>query len=254
MKPYYSDQGVTLLQGDTRERLRDVAYYQVQHDQLDDARNTYERWFATSRVEVAVASSAEWMVHDYFVRGEYAKANALANRAADAYSGSGLLTRAHLYDWTGDVRHAEEYYRRVSERYDRNGDLLGFMLRQHRQGIEVDALKWKVFPGGVVSVTLPMLRQAPTSGVEVAELERIGERHGVRLNDIIVAIDGIRVNNLAQYYAAKTMNVNAEMRLTIWRDLKYTEVTGPLRYGSMWGSVKTYQPAGNQLAPVAPRR
>jgi len=236
------------------ERLRDVAQYQVQHDQLDAARNTYERWFATSRVEVAVASSAEWMVRDYFVRGEYLKANALANRAAEAYSGSGLLTRAHLYDWTGDTRQAEEYYRRVSERYDRSGDLLGFMLRQHRQGIEVDALKWRVFPGGVMSVTLPMLREAPVSGVEVAELERIGEVHGVRVNDIVVAVDGIRVNNLSQYYAAKAMNLNGDMRLTIWRDLKYTETTGPFRYGGMWGSVKSYEAEANKPASAQPKR
>ncbi len=236
------------------ERRRDVAHYQVEHDQLDDARSTYERWFATSHVEVAVAGSAEWMVRDYFVRGQYSKADALANRAAEAYSGSGLLTRAHLYDWSGDARHAEECYRRVSERYDRSGDLLGFMLRQHRQGIEVDALRWKVFPGGVVSVTLPMLRDAPVAGVEVAEIERIGQHHGVRLNDIIVAVDGIRVNNLAQYYAAKTMAVEAEMRLTIWRDLKYMEITGPFRYGGMWGSVKSYQADANKPASAQPRR
>ncbi len=236
------------------ERLRDVAQYQVEHDRVDDARQTFERWFATSGEEVAVANASEWMIRDYFVRGEYAKASALADRAADTYSGYGLLARAYLYDWAGDARHAEQYYRRLSDRYDSHSELLGFMLRQHRQGIEVDALKWKVFPAGVVSVTLPMLRDAPTTGVEVAEVERIGERHGLRKNDIVVAIDGIRVANLQQYYAAKSMSIDANMRMTLWRDLKYTELTGPLRYGRLWGSVMTYEPGVKRPAPAQPRR
>jgi tetratricopeptide (TPR) repeat protein len=236
------------------DRLGDVAEYQVQHERLDDARQTFERWFATSRQELAVANSAEWMVRDYFDRGEFARASALADRAADTYSGGGLLTRAHLYDWRGDARHAEEYYRRVSERYNRSGDLLGFMLRHHQHGIEVDALKWKLFPAGVVSVPLPTLREAPLYGVEVAEVEKIGERSGIHLHDIIIAVDGIRVNNRAQYYAAKAMSLEPAMRLTIWRDLKYTEVTGPVRYGGLWGSVMDYEPGSRKAAPVQPRR
>jgi hypothetical protein len=238
------------------EQLLDVAEYHVQDDRLDAARSTYERWFATSRQEVAVANNAEWMVRDYFVRGESAKADALANRAASTYSPSGLLTRAHLYEWSNRPRAAEECYRRESERYDDPAPLLGFLLRHHRQGVEVDALKWKVFPGGVVSVSLPALRDAPVAGVEVAGVEKIGTRHGVHLNDIIVAVDGVRVNNRAQYYAAKAMSIDPDMRLTVWRDLKYVEVTGPLRFGGLWGAVRDYDPRSQKKAAAStpPRR
>ena len=79
------------------------------------------------------------------------------------------------------------------------------MLRHHRQGMEVDALKWQVFPGGVMSVSLPTLKEAPLSGLEVTSVKTIGERYGMHANDIIVAVDGVRVNDLDQYYAAKTM-------------------------------------------------
>ncbi len=236
------------------EHLRDVAEYHVEHDRLDDARQTFERWFATSRQEVAVANNAEWMVRDYFMRGQLAKANELADRAAHTYSPSGLLTRARLYDWTGNFKSAEEYYRREHERYDDPAALVGFLLRQHREGIDVDALKWKVFPGGVVSVAVPMLRDAPLSGVEVVAVEKIGEKRGIHPNDIVVAVDGVRVNNLAQYYAAKTMAVSPTMRLTVWRELRYTEVSGPPRYGGLWGTVKTYEPGAKKPEPAEPRR
>jgi hypothetical protein len=68
-----------------------------------------------------------------------------------------------------------------------------------------------------------------------------------------VAVDGMQVQDLAQYYAAKSAGVDPVMRLVIWRDLKYQEVGGPLRYGGLWGSVKNYVP-GTKLPPPKPRR
>jgi hypothetical protein len=236
------------------ERLLDVAEYEVQQDRLGEARGTYERWFATGRDEVAIANASEWMVRDYYVRGLSAKANALADRAASTGSYWGLLTRARLYDWTGNARSAERYFRHASEGYEDPSDLLGFMLRHHRQGMEVDALKWKVFPGGVTSVSLPTLREAPVSGLEVIGVKTIGERYGMRQDDIIVAVDGVRVSSLDQYHAAKTMSLDPTMRLIVWRDLKYTEVAGPIRYGGVWGYVKEYGPGTRKPDTTPPRR
>jgi tetratricopeptide (TPR) repeat protein len=235
------------------EHLRDVAEYYVQQNRLAEARRTYERWFAIAGNELAIAGSAEWMVRDYFERGEFVKANAVANRAADTGSGSGLLTRARLYDWIGNPRAAEQYYRRAYERYDAPGYLLGFLLRQHRSGEEVDTLTWKVFPGGITRLSLPTLKDPPTSGVEVTGVEKLGERCNVHVHDIVVAVDGIRVQNLAQYYSAKTNSLDPVMHLVIWRDLKYSEVSGPLRYGGLWGDVTNYVPGARPPAPK-PRR
>jgi hypothetical protein len=236
------------------ERLLDVAEYEVQQDRLDEARSTYERWFATGRDDVAIANASEWMVRDYYVRGLSAKANALADRAASTGSYWGLLTRARLFDWTGNARSAERYFRHASEGYQDPSDLLGFMLRHHRQGMEIDALKWKVFPGGVTSVSLPTLRDAPVSGLEVIGVKTIGERYGMRQDDIIVAVDGVRVNSLDQYHAAKTMSLDPTMRLIVWRDLKYREVAGPIRYGGIWGYVKEYGPGTRKPDKAPPRR
>jgi hypothetical protein len=233
--------------------LREVAEFYVQHNRLPEARRTYERWFDSAANDLAVAASAEWMLRDYFERGERAKANALADRAAGTGSGSGLLARARLYDWNGNPAAAEGYYRRAYERYDAPGYLLGFLLRQHRTGEEVDTLTWKVFPGGITRVTLPTLKEPPTSGVEVTGVQKLGERCNLHVHDIVVAVDGIRVQNLAQYYSAKTNSLDPVMHLVIWRDLKYSEVSGPLRYGGLWGGVANYVPGTKPPAPK-PRR
>jgi hypothetical protein len=238
------------------ERLLDLADYYVDHARLDAARDAYERWFTAGRDEVAIANRAEWMVRDYFDRHEYAKANALANRAARTYSARGLLAQARLYDWSGNPREAERYYRLEYERYDDPDDLYGFLLRQHRKGMEVDALKWKVFPGGIVPVVMPSLQDPPTTGIEVTSVGKLGERLGMRVGDIVVAVDGMRVQNLAQYYAVKTASLDPVMRVIVWRDLKYVEVTAPLRYGGVWGVVRPYPalPSRNPTTPLPTRR
>ena len=100
---------------------------------------------------------------------------------------------------------------------------------------------------------LPSLREPPTSGVEVGRVEKLGERHGLHLNDIVVAVDGMRVHNLAQYFSAKSASIDPVMRFVVWRDLKYIETAGPLRYGGLWGEVKNYVPGTKPPAPK-PRR
>ena len=73
----------------------------------------------------------------------------------------------------------------------------------------------------------------------------------MRFGDIVVAVDGMRVQNLAQYYAVKTASLDPVMRVIVWRDLKYVEVTAPLRYGGVWGVVRPY-PAPRSFNPTAP--
>jgi hypothetical protein len=103
-------------------------------------------------------------------------------------------------------------------------------------------------------VSLPTLRKAPASGLEVISVKRIGERYGMHQDDIIVAVDGVRVGSLDQYHAAKTMSVDPMMRLIVWRDLKYTEVAAPIRYGGVWGYVKEYGPGTRKPDKAPPRR
>lgn len=235
------------------EHLFDLAAYSVNHDNLAQARSAYERWFAAGRDEVAIANSAEWMVRDYFLRHEYAKAAALADRAAQTYSYGGLVVRARLYDWSGDARSAERFYRMAAERYESPSDLLGFYIRQGRKGMDVDRLMWKVFPGGLTPIVMPSLREAPKDGISVEIAGLIGERNGMRPGDIVVGVDGIRVQNMWQYHAAKTASTEPVVRYTVWRDLHYIEVPARLRYGWLGSGIMNYQPGAGRKDLLTPR-
>jgi hypothetical protein len=236
------------------EHLADVAVYSVLHGNLDAARSAYERWFTVGRDEVAIANSSGWMVRDYFTRHENAKATALADRAARVYSYGGLAVRAELYDWMGDVRSAERYYRMATERYDFPADLAGFYMRHGRKGIEVDQVMFKVFPGGPARIVLPTLTEAPRDGVSVEKSGLLGERNGIRAGDIIVGVDGIRVQNMWQYYAARMTSLEPVVRFTVWRDLRYIDVPAQLRYGWLASWLNNYRPgAGRKSTPGGSR-
>jgi len=236
------------------EHLADVAVYSVVHGNLDAARSAYERWFTVGRDEVAIANSSGWMVRDYFTRHETAKATALAERAARVYSYGGLAVRAELYDWMGDVPSAERYYRMASERYDFPADLAGFYMRHGRKGVEVDQVMWKVFPGGPARIVLPTLTEAPRDGVSVEKSGLLGERNGIRSGDIIVGIDGIRVQNMWQYYAARMASADATVRFIVWRDLRYIEVPAALRFSWHDSWLNNYRPgSGRKTTPETAR-
>jgi hypothetical protein len=228
------------------EHLADVAEYSVIHGDAEAARRAYERWFAAGRDEVAIANSSGWLVRDYFLRHENAKANALAERAARVYSYGGLMVRARLYDWMGDARSAERYYRMAAERYDYPADLAGFYMRHPRKGLDVDQVMWKVFPAGVTRIVLPTLTDAPRDGISVETAGSLGEQNGIRSGDIIIAVDGIRVQNVWQYHAAKGASLDPVVRYTVWRDLRYFEVPATLRFSWFGSGVVNYQPGSGR--------
>jgi hypothetical protein len=77
---------------------------------------------------------------------------------------------------------------------------------------------------------------------DVARTGVVGNDEGLRPNGVIVAVDGIRVCNLAQYRAARGANAIESMRLTVWRQSKYMDTSPRLRYRWAVSSVKTYEP------------
>ena len=112
------------------------AVYHVQHERFDAARKARsERWFAIGRNEVGIANCSEWMVRDYFERGELAKAAALADRAAATYWGGPAPACTSGRDGSPRRSAAVAWY----TRYDDPDELLGFLVRQRRHQMEVDS-------------------------------------------------------------------------------------------------------------------
>ncbi len=187
------------------------------------AAREYERAFADPELDaIARANSSDWLVMYYYRAKQIDKAVALAEQAVDTGSGGGYVTHGRLSERLGRLDQAEEDFFRNVQRYNSKAGLLGFYYRR----VEIDkndayAAKWEkwraeVFPNGLqpepTSIT-----GTPQTGVFVYKDSPYSRKYGIRTGDIIVGLDGWRVDSLEQYYAINSFKDDAEMKITLWR-------------------------------------
>jgi tetratricopeptide (TPR) repeat protein len=220
----------------------DLAPYLADHGRIEDARRAYGRWLDLGRNEVGISNGMAWLVRHYHEAGEHRKATAVADRAADVASFTGLITRANLHDWRGELDAAERLHRRAWRRYDNPHELLAFYLRHHRQGADVDELMHKIFPAGMTRMTTAASGVPPVDGIVVVVAGIAGAEEGIRPGDVVTAVDGIRVRNVPQYRVARGASASDTMRMTVWRGGAYLEVPARLRYRWVVSAVDTYRP------------
>jgi hypothetical protein len=220
----------------------DLAPYLVDHGRVDEGRRAYERWLAIGQKEVAISNSMWWLVRHYYERGEHTKATAVAERVAETGSFWGLVTRANLHDWQGEPDEAERLHRTAWRRYENPNELLAFYLRAGRKGPEVLELTREIFPAGMTRITAGAPAAAPQDGVVVRTTGVIGAAEGLKVNDVIIGIDGVRVRNVAQYRAVRGASAQDTMKLTVWRGDRHMEVSARLRYRWIVNSIETHQP------------
>jgi predicted small integral membrane protein len=89
---------------------------------ITEAVRAFERGVDETMDEVLVANRAGWLVDHYFETGDRGRALALAQRAADTYSGTGLLTMAKLQERMERLKDAEGFFKAAAERYPSCGD------------------------------------------------------------------------------------------------------------------------------------
>jgi tetratricopeptide (TPR) repeat protein len=230
------------------ENCRTLAHYLADHDRDREAADVYQRWADKSRDRVGVANGIGWLITYYDTHGDRQRAIKLADDAAAVYSYWGLVFKARLLERMGKYPDAEAILKQASERYDKSPDLTAFYARWARQsgdpGIAsaADALVAKVFPGGIQHVEAESeagLRQ-PIDGVKVTVTGARGAAAGFHVNDIIVAVDGLRVHNYDQFYLAWSMSSAPAISFLRWQDGKYSLVNAKIRDSWNSGVFVTY--------------
>jgi hypothetical protein len=226
-----------------------VAEYLADYDRVEEAREAFERYVSSARDQVGVSSRVWWLVLYYYEHGRKTDAMTLAKRAADVYSGDGLATYGGLLDLSGDTRGAEKTYRALRERYDASdGDWLGFLLRHQADSrayaAEAEQMTANIFPDGIQAASMATLTGAPDFGVRIKWAGHRGEQAGLRNDDIIVAVDGIRVRNKRQYAAMKYRSWAPAMRFLVWRAGHYVEVSTELRHRWVASQIANYTAGG----------
>lgn len=187
------------------------------------AAREYEQAFADPDLDsIARAVDSKWLTTYYHRTKQVDKAVALAEQVVRTGSGAGYITHGWLSERLGILDRAEEDFMANVKAYDNKTGLLGFYYRR----VEVDKNEaygakyahWlaEVFPDGLQPEPTAMPGQ-PQKGVFVYKDSPYSRKYGVRSGDIIVGLEGWRVDNAEQYFAINSFKDDAEMKLTLWR-------------------------------------
>jgi len=194
----------------------------VRQDRADEAALAYKRGFDDPSVDsVMKANSASWLVTYYVEHGQTAAAISLAEEAGSTGAQAGLTTQAHLYERLGRLDDAERVYRNADESYERPEGLIGFYYRsvnvrkQTSYAAALDEQLGRVFPGGLVAVSANS--GSPATGVIVTKDSELSRAAGLQAGDIIIGLEGWRVDNLPQYRVVNAFSTTERMKITAWR-------------------------------------
>jgi hypothetical protein len=193
---------------------------------MDDERaaaREYENAFADPDLDaIARANESNWLVSYYYRTNQVDKAVALAEQAMRTGSGGGFNTHGRLSERLGKLDEAEEDFTANVNAYGNKSGLIGFYYRR----VQVDkneAYRSKyerslaeVFPDGLQPEPTSMTG-SPQKGVFVYRDSPYSRKYGVRTGDIIVGLEGWRVDSAEQYFAINAFKDDPAMKITLWR-------------------------------------
>jgi hypothetical protein len=201
--------------------------YLARHEP-EKAAAAYQLYVDRASDRVRVANSCDWLVKYYFDHGQQEKAVAIAKMAAEVYSYQGLETYASLLERMADWSGAEENYQKIAERYEDSSPLYLFYKRRQLAGqmlgAKAEEMERRVFPGGLKAAGISDFSDRPRNGVSIDGSNDRTEANGLRPGDVIVAIEGKRVETFEQYLFIRNLSSDPHFRLIIYRDGKYREV------------------------------
>lgn len=197
----------------------------------------FEQAFADPFIDaLARAQDSNWLATYYYRNGNTDKAIALAEEVARTNSANGYITRGRLYERLGNLDGAEQDFLRNAQGYNDLAGLVGFYYRR----VEIDGnsaygAKWEkwraeVFPNGLQPEPTT-LTGVPQTGVFVNKDSEYSRAAGIRAGDIIVGLDGWRVDNDDQYQAILVFKDDPTVKLAMARGgrLVKIEATSPTR-------------------------
>ena len=180
---------------------------------------------------VGASYHAEWLVRYWLKHGRKAKASGIAQEAGEVYSASGLAAQAVYFELTSNYDSAFEWFAKSEERYGDSTPVINFCMRyktktgDSRFEPELEKRSGKLFPKGMEKVSLADFKNPPTDGVGFRGNSALMQAAGLKMTDVIVAVYGIRVHNVAQYSYGRALKDAPELDLIVWQGNGYHEIT-----------------------------
>jgi hypothetical protein len=210
-----------------------LARYLVDEERDADAATIYRRWIGGAHDRVLASRNAAWLVDYEYTHDRKAEAWRLATEAAEVYSAYGLLALADLSERTGAYDKAEDLCRKIAERYDDRAPLVGFYLRARARGeTRYDAaaapLIAMLFPEGLERADVAAFTTGvvPDRGLSVRGPNRRLNAAGLRDGDVLVAVDGHRVRDYAQWQVVSRLSREPAMTFVYYRNGTYLAASG----------------------------
>jgi hypothetical protein len=207
----------------------DLAWEMIATDEAGAAAE-YEKPFRDPALDqVTISNSSGWLVAYYERTGQMVKAMDLAERSAAVGSARGMNTLARLLERRARVAEADAMLTRMVARYPSSKpDLTAFLYRQAITGNKpAYAARWKaaereIFPEGLQPMPAAMPAQ-PARGVFVEQDSYWSKRVRLQAGDIIVGVDGWKVENMNQYQTLiALLPSEAVHKFTAWRGVLFT--------------------------------
>ncbi len=176
--------------------------------------------------------NADWLIDHYLDSGRKDMARKVGEMAAGIDHWAGPKVYGELLEQLGNLDEAGAVFRRGFETYNSIGPLVDFYSRNaeylsadgisNRQRLE--DLGEKVFPEGMQKVMPPGFNDRPVNGVLIRTGSSLSRSYGLHAGSVVVAVDGIKVENLLQYNYMRYIDLqNKRIHLIFWHDGKYGE-------------------------------
>jgi tetratricopeptide (TPR) repeat protein len=201
-------------------------YFADRHDR-EKAADYFEKGSMFCTDDLWTSEYAQWLIDYYLEHGQVQKAKKLAEKAGDTYSETGLQVQALFLERQQHYNEALKVYRAIEERYGSSEELLGFYKRYKDKTGKADfdaainAAASTEFPSGIEHVSIKDLHGPPGDGCYVSAANEFTAQAGLNAGAVIVALDGIRIRNFAQYAFVRGTSTNAALDLIVWQDNQY---------------------------------
>jgi tetratricopeptide (TPR) repeat protein len=207
--------------------LEPDAYFQLGQElraegKSDEAAEADRKGFDEGYDEVGKANLVGPLVNYYFDHGRRDEALQLAKTAAATFSEMGLMTYCNLLEKMGRLSEAADCAQAIYSRY-KDHAMLDRLFAAHPdtfadQNVQLVANR---FPQGLAKADFASFQGPPQTGCRIVDDNELLEQAGLQPGDIIVAMDGYRVESEPQYRYLRDRSRDPHMDLIIWRGSRY---------------------------------
>jgi tetratricopeptide (TPR) repeat protein len=199
----------------------DLSTFAAGENERDKAAGYLEKACENDPDPLRVANSASKRIEYFLSKNNPKRAREIADEAGEVYSFAGLRAKAEFFLRTTNYTEAAVWYAKIEERYHDPWPLLNFCLGRQEPGggpfIKPIEERLKIlFPNGQEKISLRDFKSLPSDGAYIPTENQLLKSFGLSASNIIVAANGFRVHNVAQYSYLRDLQKAPEFDLIVW--------------------------------------